>query len=68
MIKCICDRCGHEVNAVVIPFTRKAIILEGVYRREYDLCKKCFYEAQMFLQGLPTEEAEQKGASDEQIK
>lgn len=60
MIKYVCDKCGCETNMVVIPFTRKAIILEGVHRREYDLCKKCFYEVQSFITGQ-TEQTEREG-------
>lgn len=51
MIKFICDKCHCQVNMTVMPFRHKAVILEGVHRREYDLCKKCFYEVQEFIQG-----------------
>jgi hypothetical protein len=51
MIKFVCDRCGCEVRMTVIPFNRKAIVIDGVNRREYDLCKKCISEVREFITG-----------------
>lgn len=51
MIKFVCDKCGCEVRMTVMPFNRKAIVIDGVNRREYDLCKKCISEVMEFITG-----------------
>lgn len=51
MIKFVCDRCGCEVLKTAMPISRKAIIIDGVIRKEYDLCKKCVCEVREFITG-----------------
>ena len=51
MIKFICDRCGSEFDMAFLTINRKAIIMEGLVRKEYDLCKKCVCEVREFITG-----------------
>lgn len=49
MIKFVCDKCHCEVYMTFMPFNRKAVLIDGVNRTTYDLCKKCMYEVRMFI-------------------
>ena len=61
MIKFVCDRCRCEVYMTFMPFNREAVLIDGAYRKKYDLCKKCMYEVRMFItEQTVTETAERK--------
>lgn len=51
MIKFVCDRCRREVLMTVMRSRRKAIVIDGVIRKEYDLCEKCVREVREFITG-----------------
>jgi len=55
VIKMVCDRCGKEVLTTIVPYTSKVIMMNGVIRTNYDLCKECLYKVRNFITDAQTD-------------